>query len=225
MTTVTVAVPFRAGALDREIHADYVTARLRELIPEARHLRVDVDGQFSRAAVRNEAVRQAGGGVVVLCDADTLPEAGPLRDAIAGAAGDGLLHLPYTTYRALSAEGTLAVYARGLDPHHAPAAETSRRPIGGVWVITADAYWAAGGMDESFVGWGFEDDAFWTAATTLLGAPVRHHGVITHLRHDPAVNTRSAEYRRNRGRYQTYLRARSSPTAMRALVGIPEEAA
>ena len=35
MTKVTVAVPFRAGALDREIHAEYVAARLREMLPDA----------------------------------------------------------------------------------------------------------------------------------------------------------------------------------------------
>ena len=34
MTKVTVAVPFRAGALDREIHAEYVAARLREMLLE-----------------------------------------------------------------------------------------------------------------------------------------------------------------------------------------------
>ncbi|GAB3209835.1 hypothetical protein GCM10027294_25800 [Marinactinospora endophytica] len=220
---VTVCVPFRGGELDREIHAEYVAARLREMLPDAQHMVVDVDGEFSRARVRNEAVRRAGEGVVVLCDADTLPEPGPLRAAIAGAGEDGVLHLPYTRYRALSPEGTLAVYARGVDPLHAPVVEESRRPIGGVWVIRADAWWRAGGMDERFRGWGFEDDAFWTAATTLLGEPVRHEGVITHLYHAPAASTRSPQYRANRARYQAYLRARRSVEAMRRLVGIPQE--
>lgn len=220
---VTVAVPFRGGQLDREIHADYVAARLRDMLPDAEHMVVDVDGVFSRARVRNEAVRRAGEGVVVLCDADTVPEEQPLRDAVAGAAEDGRLHLPYTRYRALTPEATLAVYARGVDPHHAPVAEESRRPIGGIWVIRADAWWAAGGMDEAFVGWGFEDDAFWAAASVLLGPPVRHDGVITHLHHKPAANVRSPEYRRNQARYQQYVRARRAPAAMRRLVGLPAE--
>ncbi|WP_329520509.1 glycosyltransferase [Spirillospora sp. NBC_01491] len=221
MTRVTVAIPFRGGALDREIHAEYVAARLAEMLPEAQHLVVDVEGEFSRARARNEAVRQAGDGVVVLCDADTVPQEAPLRDAIAAAADDGRLHLPYTTFRGLSAEGTLAVYARGLDPHHAPAAETSMRSIGGIWVIRADAYWQAGGMDEQFRTWGFEDDAFWAAAGTLLGEPVRHHGVITHLRHEQAARIGSPAYRRNRARNQLYTRARTSPEQMRRLVGVP----
>lgn len=216
---VTVAIPFRPGALDREIHADYVAARLRQMLPDADHLMVDVPGQFSRARVRNEAVRRAADGVVVLCDADTIPEEQPLREAIAGAAADGRLHLPYTRYRALSPEGTLAVYARGTDPAHAPVTEDSMRPIGGVWVIRADAWWAAGGMDERFVGWGYEDDAFWAAAGCLLGEPVRHHGTITHLHHAPAANIRSPQYRANRLRYQQYARARRDPDAMRRLTG------
>lgn len=219
---VTVCVPFRGGALDREIHAEYVAARLAKMVPHAEHMVVDVDGEFSRARVRNEAVRRAGKGVVVLCDADTLPEPGPLRDAIAGAA-DGRLHLPYTRYRALSPEGTLAVYARGADPLHAPVTEESMRPIGGVWVISVDAWWAAGGMDEAFVGWGFEDDAFFTAANTLLGDTVRHEGVITHLHHTPAANTRTAQYRQNQARHQQYVRARRAPGQMRSLVGVRED--
>lgn len=222
MTKVTVAVPFRPGMLDREIHADYVAARLREMVPDADHLVVDVDGEFSRARVRNEAVRRAESGVVVLCDADTLPEKQPLLNAIAGAAQDGRLHLPYTRYRALSPEGTLAVYARGVDPLDAPVTEESRRPIGGVWVISTDAWWAAGGMDENFVGWGFEDDSFFTAANILLGETVRHEGAISHLHHTPAANLQSAGYRRNRQRYQQYVRARRSPTMMRRLVGAPD---
>lgn len=222
MTKVTVAVPFRAGALDREIHADYVAARLREMLPDADHLVVDVEGEFSRARVRNEAVRRAGSGVVVLCDADTIPEEQPLRDAIAGASQDGRLHLPYTRYRALSPEGTLAVYARGVDPCDAPVEDESRRPIGGVWVISVDAWWQAGGMDESFVGWGFEDDSFFTAANVLLGQTVRHEGTITHLHHKPAANLQSPGYRANRSRFQQYVRARRSPEAMRKLVGVPD---
>ncbi|MFE1170468.1 glycosyltransferase [Nocardiopsis sp. NPDC058789] len=218
---MTVCVPFRPGMLDREIHADYVSARLREMLPDAHHLVVDVDGEFSRARVRNEAVRRAGSGVVVLCDADTLPEEGALRDAINGAAGDGRLHLPYTRYRALSPEGTLAVYARGVDPMDAPVEDESRRPIGGVWVISVDAYWAVGGMDEEFKGWGFEDDAFHTAANCLLGETVRHEGTITHLHHKPAANLRSPSYRANRARHQQYVRARRSPEAMRRLTGAP----
>ena len=220
MTKVTVTVPFRGGALDREIHADYVSARLREMLPDADHLVVDVPGTFSRARVRNECVRRAGSGVVVLCDADTVPEKQPLLDAIAGAAQDGRLHLPYTRYRALSPAGTLAVYARGVHPADAPVEEESRRPIGGVWVIDTDAWWDAGGMDEQFRGWGFEDDAFHTAATVLLGETVRHEGAITHLHHTPAANTRSTLLRNSRSRYQDYSRARRDPDAMRTLVGL-----
>src|SRR5690606_28609080 len=155
--------------------------------------------------------------------ADTIPEEQPLRDAIAGAAQDGVLHLPYTRYRALSPAGTLAVYARGVDPLHAPVTEESMRPIGGVWVISAEAYWRAGGMDEKFRGWGVEDDAFWTASSCLLGEPVRHTGAITHLHHEPAADVRSPEYRANQQRYRQYQAVRRNPEKMRRLVGLPEE--
>ncbi|MFE0819164.1 galactosyltransferase-related protein [Streptomyces sp. NPDC058847] len=225
MTPVTVAVPFRGGQLDREIHADYIRAQLKAMLPEARHITADAPGaDFSRAAARNAAVREAGTGVVVLCDADTLPEEQPLRDAVTAAANTGRLHLPYTLYRALGPDSTLAVYARSLDPHQVQASETSMRPIGGIWVITADAWWQAGGMDEAFQGWGFEDDAFWAAAGCLLGEPVRHTGMITHLYHQPAATgPRSEGYRRNRDRFMAYNRARRHPASMRKLRGLDVE--
>lgn len=222
-THITVAIPFRPGCLDREIHADYVATRLKEMLPEATHMRVDVEGTFSRARVRNEAVRRAKTGIVVLCDADTLPEEQPLRAAIKGAARDGRLHLPYTTFRGLGPEATLAVYARDADPHQVPAQETSRRPIGGVWVIDTQAYWKAGGMDEKFIAWGFEDDAFWTAAGCLLGESVRHTGVITHLHHTSAAVIGSPSYKANRARFAQYQRARRNPEQMRRLTGTREK--
>ena len=223
MTRATVVVPFRPGALDREIHAEYVLGRLKGMLPDARHLGlIDVEGEFSRARIRNEAVRRAGDGVIVLCDADTIPEERPLREAIAGAAEDGRLHLPYTIFRALDAAHTMAVYARGADPHQIPAVETSMRSIGGIWVIRADAWWRAGGMDEKFVSWGFEDDAFWTASSVLLGEPVRHHGVITHLWHEPGGRIGSPEYRRNQNRYMEYVRARRNPAKIRQLAGLTD---
>lgn len=217
---VTVAIPFRGGELDREIHKEYVQKALSAMLPGVAVYTVDSPGPvFSRAAARNLAVREAPEGVVVLCDADTLPEKHALEAAIKGADEDRVLHLPYRLYRALTVPGTLSVYARGIEPIHAATELTSSQPIGGIWVIHTQAWANAGGMDERFQGWGFEDNAFWTASETLNGPTVRHHGSITHLAHTSAANNRSPEYLRNKRLYQSYLKVRGKPALMRKLVG------
>ncbi|MFE7461683.1 galactosyltransferase-related protein [Streptomyces sp. NPDC057554] len=210
-------MPWRPGDTYRERNHTYVTAHLRAMLPEAIHMDVDTGHErFHRAAARNAAVERAGSGVVVLCDADTLPEEQPLRAAIESAALDGHLHLPYTLFVGLSQEGADQVH-QGVSHRSAHVLETSSRPTGGVLVIDADAYWEAGGHDERFTGWGWEDTAFRRQADCLLGPTVTHPGIIYHLWHPSAANLHSAQYHTNQNLYRNYHRYRNDPTWMRSL--------
>ena len=109
MTRVLVGIPWRSQP--HRVYAHALTlARYLEFLPGAKVVDVDTDHEpFCLAACRNQAVRlaEAGGhNVVVLADADTLPEREPLLAAIQGAAGDNRVHLPYTEYRSLRQDGT-----------------------------------------------------------------------------------------------------------------------
>lgn len=229
---VAAVIPWRGGQPDRERHHQTVRGHLQGLLPDAWHIDADSGHQpFSRAGSRNHGVRLAqdvGAEVVVVCDADTLPEREPLLAAI-DAAHDGRLHLPYTRYRSLTRRG-LAQYRAGTALIGCEVDHDHEWATGGVLVIQTEAWWRAGGMDEDLVGWGWEDTAFRCCADALLGPTVRHEGVIHHLWHRQEWHPHSEQYRRNREIGNRYAAAEGDAEALRALIaarrtrieGVPE---
>lgn len=205
---VLVGIPWREQPHRVYAH-DLTAARYRELLPDADVVDVDTDHTpFCLAACRNRAVQLAEAGgydVVVLADADTLPERGPLLAAIEQARYSRFVHLPYNEYRSLRRDGTNQFLAgRALEDcnHLVVPFATS-----GVYVTTPAAWWASGGQDEHMLGWGMEDVAWLVAHRTLLGAePARHEGRVYALHHESAVKV-GDQYDRNVARYHRYLAA------------------
>lgn len=218
--TTAVVIPWRPGTPERNANHSVVRAHVTALLPDAVHLDVDSGRTpFSRAGSRNEGVRvaqHAGADVVVICDADTLVEPEPLHAAIAAAA-DGMLHLPYTWYRGLTQAGT-ADHIAGRPAAECPAELEHQWATGGVLVMTPAAWWQAGGMDERFQGYGFEDAAFRIAADALLGPTAKHDGTITHLWHPSEVGHGSPQHIANGQLCQRYVDATGNPDAVRALI-------
>lgn len=221
MTRVLVAIPWRSQP-DRVYAHDLTVQRYSELLPDARILSLDtIHETFCLAACRNMGVRLAeedGYDVVVLGDADTLPEQEPLLVAIEAAQTSGLVHLPYTEYRSLSATGT------GQHRAGKPIEDCDHVTIpfatSGVYVTTPETWWACGGQDERYLGWGPEDFSWLIAHRTLLGHdPVRHEGRVYALGHDSPPKTGPA-YEDAVELYQRYLEAGDSGDieAVRALV-------
>lgn len=217
---VACVIPWRGGQPDRERHHETVRAHLRELLPDAWHVDADSGHQpFSRAGSRNHGVRLAqdvAAEVVVLCDADTLPERPALLEAI-DAAHDGRLHLPYVHFRGLSQNGT-RLYLGGAPPHACETELAHDWATGGVLVVTPDAWWRAGGMDERYIAYGYEDTAFRIAADALLGPTVKHAGIIWHLWHEKQMGLGSPEHTANGDLSARYVAAEGNPDAVREIV-------
>ncbi|GAA4934510.1 hypothetical protein ACFPM3_05225 [Streptomyces coeruleoprunus] len=216
---IAVVMPFRPQP-SREYAHDVSVAHWRRALPAIAVTDIDTDDEpFNPAACRNEGVRRAarsGADVVVVADADTLVEECPLWQAIRGAAASGLVHLPYTEYRSLGADGT-AQHRAGRALRDCTAV-TVHGACSGVYVTTPATWWSHGGQDERFRGWGFEDAAWEVAHTTLLGAPpVRHEGRAYALHHSPAVKE-GPQYEANAALCHRYLEAAEDPAALRALV-------
>ncbi len=220
MLRVAAIIPWRPGHPARHRHHQHVRTHLQHLLPDAIHLDADSGHPaFSRAATRNHGVHLAEhhtADVVVLCDADTLPEQDPLLAAIAAAA-DGRLHLPYTRFRGLSAHGTTQLYA-GKPAEDCDAELDHEWSTGGVLVIQPDAWWAAGGQDERFTGWGMEDTAYRICADAILGPTAKHPGTITHLWHPTEIRPASPQYLANAALHAQYRAAEGNPDAVRALL-------
>lgn len=217
MTEVIVVLPWRP-APSRIPAYERVRAWYAQHLPELTVTTVDTDDDpFVLAACRNKAMQDAArDAVVVVGDADTLPEPGPLRAAIAAARDSDRVHLPYDEYRWLGSDGS-AQFDAGT-PLEDCAYELVIGACSGVYVATPRTWAAHGGQDENFRGWGFEDAAWYLAHETLLGGPpVRHPGRIYALHHAGEIRA-GAHYEANAARMDRYRAAAGDPFAMAQLV-------
>jgi len=214
---VTVAIPYREKCPYRAQSLPFVIDAYKALGHDA----IVVDSphdEFNRAAARNEAVRRAQDGIVVISDSDILPDAAARSSAVSGARYGGM-HLAYDYYRALLWGSTKRYYRGGVDPNKLPMAYDARDCTAGIIVIRCDEWWRAGGMDERFYRWGWEDTAFATAAETILGQPRRYHkGTVNHLWHPSEVRIHQPSYQANKALYEQYEVCAGNPDAMRELI-------
>lgn len=179
---------------------------------------VDAGGeQFDRSKSRNRAVELSDNDVVVLHDADTFATKENLASAIEAARSHDGLVLPYNFYGALGERSSKRVMSDPArhPPHKEPYEETNLDSIGGIWVIRKELWWRAGGMDQRFRGWGYEDNAFYVASETMNGPTKRIPGKIHHLHHPRPVGfTQTQEYFYNRRLFQSYEKAQGNREAM-----------
>jgi hypothetical protein len=223
---VTVLIPWRPQP-SRLAAFDAVVLWYRENLPEANIRTVDSpDEIFNLARCRNNGISSIADHdeVVVINDADTLPQLESLLAAIAAAYTSGLVHLPYDEYRWLGARGT-AEYAAGVELDDC-VFELVHGACSGIYVTTPATWWSHGGQDERFRGWGFEDAAWYVAHETLLGeAPRRTPGRVYALHHEAQVRE-GPQYDANATLMQGYRDAAETPERMRHLVfTVPASAA
>lgn len=218
MLPLTVIIPWRPQA-SRVSAFDAVVDWYRSSIPGVDIVTVDSDEEiFNLSRCRNLGVAliEERERVVVINDADTIPQLAALTEAVAAAATSGLVHLPYTDYHWLGAAGT-AQYSDGM-PLEDCDYELVRGACSGVYVTTPDSWFSHGGQDERFRGWGFEDAAWHLAHEALLGEPPRRHpGSVFALHHEPQLRE-GPQYDANANLMELYRSAASNPDAMRSLV-------
>jgi len=116
-------------------------------------------GPFNRSQARNRAVAHAkekGAKIIVLSDADTIPEAGPLERAIQLTREDGKPRLPYDRYYLLNKAETEKFVAGDWFDLRASWVYPS---VSGVSVLSVD-WFMDNQYDERYVNWGHEDNDF-----------------------------------------------------------------
>ncbi len=172
---------------------------------------------FNLAAARNAGVAIADTPVVIVNDADTIPEIGSLDEAIAAAATSGMTHLPYDVggYRVLGPTGTRDYLQLGRRPDEC-AYSAFDFSCSGVFVTTAAAWAAHHGHDELFEGWAPEDFAWRLTHEAILGPIPRHHGRVYALHHDSADRVYGTEGA-GADRYRRYLDAAGDRAALEVL--------
>lgn len=176
----------------------------------ATRIHVPSDGRpFNKALACNTAVRQADAPVIALVDADTITSMPAFRRCVDAVREEYDVVRPFGRLVDLDEATTQAVVNGAALPEMERGARDDDRsgehiPIcGGIVVMRADAYRRAGGMDESFQGWGGEDTALAAALVrSQTKRAVLTSAVAFHLHHPRTPDSRylHADYAANHAR-------------------------
>jgi hypothetical protein len=142
------------------------------------------DLPYCRAWAFNVAARHAQGDILVMQDNDVLiPERYAYEAVSRVMEGWSFVDLKRFLFY-LDEKTTMKVFADGAPPREVTAVVTQNLD-GGSIVVRRDAYDAIGGFDESFIGWGGEDNDFFDRAR-FLGCVNRFSYLpLLHLEHPP----------------------------------------
>ena len=170
---------------------------------------------------RNNAVRQADSDIVVIADADTLPDnITQVHEAITMIrTGHADIVWAFDVYRhipgsAVEVEDLSTVSIDKEYRHGSP---------GGIIVASVEKFWEIGGFDEKFErgAWGFDDEAFMLTARTLL-TTARIPGAIWSFNHGVSEYVTGGrdltDANPNKARAKLFQFADGQPDVMRALL-------
>jgi GT2 family glycosyltransferase len=140
---------------------------------------------YCRSWAFNVGARMARGKLLVLHDNDLLAPRRYAAELLARhSQGYEVINLKRFIFYLSEAQSTRLFSAERFAPTEAPEAVMQNAEGGGGLGVARDAYFAVGGFDESFVGWGGEDNEFWERATTRTVWPYGYLPLV-HLWHAP----------------------------------------
>jgi hypothetical protein len=196
-----LVIPWRSSP-DRLAALDAVLIWYENNYPGIEIFYADRPGEYwQHSASRNDGVRKAQEAhcdVIIINDADTIPERSSLQAAILAAKEDRFIHNPYTICKYLSNEVTRKYLNGEISLQDIPSGVSSKDwdangintiwevnwACGGIFVCQPEAWWDLGGMDEKIIH-GPEDLAFQMAHEIIKGTKfIRHPGTIYALSHN-----------------------------------------
>lgn len=216
--SVAVVIPWRSQ-LSRLWAHDVVVNIYKAYFPHYDIIEVDTfDTPFNLSACRNKGVfmAQDTADVVIINDADTIPEKSPIERAIELALEAPGVVTPYTEYRSLKKEGTQQ-FKTGTQLRDCRY-QLIDNACSGIYVTTPQSWWSHGGQDERFRGWGYEDAAWEVAHKTLLGEPRVVPGRVFSCHHSSQIKEGS-HYAANAALCYRYTKADDDIWRMKELVG------
>jgi len=152
----------------------------------------DAEMPYSRAWAFNVGARAARGHVLVLHDNDLLVPRGYAQEIVARFEGGyEAINLKRFIFYLSEVDSTRAFFSGVLTPEASPTAIV-QNALGGTIAVSREAYVSIGGFNESFVGWGGEDNEFWERAQTRPSWPYGYLPFV-HLWHPPQTEKLSSE--------------------------------
>ena len=190
---ITVIVPWRSlNEPSREQSWRVVKDYWLTNHPEFAVYAVDAGGMpFSRGASINQGVQKhvKAGETFIIADADVLPVVSQVRKAIELAREAPGMVQPFDNYIPLNKDDTAVVWRTG------DALTFKNRPtapwicVSAVLVMTRESFELAGGFDERYRGWGYEDSAFDLMMARNAGLRRLVPGPAWHLSHPGVERT------------------------------------
>jgi hypothetical protein len=206
----------------RNMNWAYSKARWERLLPDVPIFEGHDEGShtFCLARAQNEAARLAGDwGIAVYVGADFIAESEEMvRAGIQRARETGQFTITHSQTTMLHEEGAERV--RGGEEPDPSMGDTYGNPFTGITIIPRKLYDEVGGFDERFVGWGWEDQAFWSACWAFGRGYQRVDGHAYHLWHPRtrSDNEESPLHSESEVLGRRYLAARSHKEAMKMIL-------
>ena len=206
LTTIGQVAGQRNATVECIVVEQDAKVRIAGRLPSwVRHLHTPppaTDMPYCRSWAFNVGVGQARGAVVVLHDNDMVVPADYATNIMKHVRqGHEVVNLKRFIF-CLSKKHSRAVVANKAKlTDKAPVSVMQNAEGGGSIAITRTAYEQIGGFDESFVGWGGEDNEFWERAQTLRVWPYAYLPIV-HLWHAPQAGKNKRD-NPTLNRYQT----------------------
>jgi glycosyltransferase involved in cell wall biosynthesis len=221
LNKISALIPYKPDNGRRDLIWNLVRRRYEQLLPQVELcLGSDDHELFCRAKAINAAAQKATGDILMLVDIDLIFEP-ELIDRILATVYSEPWVIPFTNAFRLTQSATDRLLENGLPETIAVdrRAIESDQVIDGAYlnVMTRSCFETVGGLDERFVGYGFEDIALAFALDTLCGPHYRTAGNIYHLWH-PWAEFLHPNYPNNLALYRRYAAAAGDAAQMRQLI-------
>jgi glycosyltransferase involved in cell wall biosynthesis len=154
---------------------------------------------YSKSKSVNAAVRQSGARVIIVADADVIPDAEMMRDALKIIDdGEFQFAMPHKYVERLSRETTAEIVGGGGRVREGGGGALIERrhqgmPCGGVFCCRRQAFLEIGGFDEELSGWGGEDLDLFHRVPDIEILP----GTLTHYWHEEQEDKHITKIRNN----------------------------
>ena len=164
-----------------------ITPRIQEYLPKwVRYEFMKSDSSvsgYNRSAAFNRGVRVAKGNVLVLHDNDMIVPKNYCADIIKlMSKGYDAINPKRFVFYLSKHDSTLVTSSFNNISHCKPEYIVQNLEAGGSMAITKEGYKRIGGMDERFIGWGGEDNEFWSRCS-VLNRWIWGYAPVIHLWH------------------------------------------
>ena len=226
---IGVVIPYRPTPTRVKLYEAVLTWYQRNL-PDAKIYTCDAPGEYWQpSASRNIGVAAAtkdNCDVIIMNDADTIPEIMPLHGAVLACQATGMIHNPYNICIDVGGRGTRQYIDENRNIRECMIKSWSTLACFGVIVFTPKTWYDLGGMDEKFIQWGPEDRAMEHAHLIIKGKGFVHHdGYIWCLAHEEQTHDKgyNENILKNKELYRKYLSINNPETILKLVSAKPEE--